>query len=195
MADRIILVRHGRPDLATRGMLSCSGFRQWCEDYDQAGVVEDPDMPDAIRKLLHTGETHCSDLPRAIDSARALGASSLCINPLFREAGLPVLILPLVRLPVGMWLILARLLWMLGYQRHCESGPDFDARVDEAARLLQQAVEQQGLVVLVGHGFFLHRLAARLTRGGQNPAERRWRRLERHGGSFWGVQVMQRTHL
>ena len=57
-----------------------------------------------------------------------------------------------LRLPALTWIILARLLWGLGYSPYSHSQLDARNQVQQAAEFLEQESIEMGSIVLVGHG-------------------------------------------
>jgi broad specificity phosphatase PhoE len=87
--------------------------------------------------------------------------------------------LPLpLRLRFSIWVLWARLFWLLGLHSGCESFLDARRRARTAAERLQELAEKHGSVMLVGHGYFNSMLAIHLRRlGWHGPrlnAPRHW---------------------
>jgi broad specificity phosphatase PhoE len=82
---RIILVRHGRPAIATGPRTSHHGFRDYIDAYESAGLDPESVPPEELQDLV--GEltaVFTSDKPRSQDSARALAPNAeLIADPLF----------------------------------------------------------------------------------------------------------------
>ena len=122
---RIILIRHGQPAIALRPRTSHREFHAYMDAYDAAGL--DPASPppreltDLVGELSHV---FTSGKPRADESARLLAPhAELIIDPLFAEAPLASPRIPLLRMTVAKWAVVARILWHLGYNRGIENYP------------------------------------------------------------------------
>ena len=99
---RIVLVRHGQPDVPDPGKIRAGQLGAWIETYHVSGLAPGQLPPQATRKVAaRCTRVLCSDLPRSVQSAWALGVASIHErNPLFREVGLPYAFVPLLQLPV-----------------------------------------------------------------------------------------------
>lgn len=150
---KIILVRHGKPKMPPASFIKASEFGQWIRAYDMSVLDEQQGIPEALCSLMSDCQTVvCSDLPRSIASAQLLGQQVRQQDAVFREAELPYFCLSVIRLPVDVWLVLFRLLWLFGFSKHGESYRESKIRAYQAAQLLQQLAIRHGSVVLVGHG-------------------------------------------
>jgi len=91
------------------------------EVYRAANIVDTP--PQASREALQgIGAVLCSDLPRARQSAHALELGDKPVaESLFGEAQLPHFRQGRIRLPVEVWWIVLRLLWLAGFSRNGEA--------------------------------------------------------------------------
>jgi broad specificity phosphatase PhoE len=112
-----------------------------------------------------------SDMVRARESAALLapGAPELT-SPLLREVDLPIPgWLRWLRAPVGGWIVLSRMAWMMGATEPGPSAESFRAalaRAGEAAGWLAGLAAQRGDVLAVTHGGFRRLLAPALCRRG-----------------------------
>jgi broad specificity phosphatase PhoE len=165
---RIILVRHGRPHLPLRPRTGHHGFRDYIDAYEAAGL--DPEsMPprelaDLVKELDHV---FSSDRPRAHQSARALAPrADLQVDPLFAEAPLASPRIPLLKMRVPKWAVVARLLWHAGYHPEIEDYLTARDRACRAADILVDKVRDGGAAVLVAHGYFNAMIGRQLRRRG-----------------------------
>ena len=92
-------------------------------------------------------------------------------DPLFREAELPDLPAWALTARPTTYFAIARVLWMLGRKRNCESRTDFHKRVDAAASLLIRAANDHAAVAFIGHGWFNRALAKSLQTKGFAPTQ------------------------
>jgi broad specificity phosphatase PhoE len=165
---RIILVRHGRPHLPLRPRTGHHGFRDYIDAYEAAGL--DPEslppreLADLVKELEHV---FSSDRPRSHQSARVLAPhADLRVDPLFAEAPLASPRIPLLRMRVPKWAVVARLLWHAGYHPEIEDYPTARARACRAADILIDKVRDGGAAVLVAHGYFNAMIGRQLRRSG-----------------------------
>jgi broad specificity phosphatase PhoE len=179
---RIILVRHGRPALPLRPRTGHDGFRDYIDAYEQAGL--DPEslppreLSDLVKDLDHV---FTSDRPRAHQSAQALAPhATLKVDPLFAEAPLASPRIPLLKMRVPKWAVVARILWHAGYHPEIENYRTAKHRAGEAADILMDKVREGGAVVLVAHGYF-NAMIGRLLR------QRGFTRAGAHRVRYWNA--------
>lgn len=172
----ITLLRHGRPDLAPT-VTSARGFADWVAAYDAAGIAADSLPPATARQLAAaSASVVCSDLPRSLTSAAALGVSAHHADPRFRELAMPAAGWRWPALSARLWAVLFRLLWLAGWRAAGRPGETVESctegrqRADRcAARLIELATA--GPVLFVGHGSLNWLIARRLRRAGWQSAD------------------------
>ena len=183
---RIILVRHGRPALPLRPRTSHSEFRDYIDAYEQAGLdpesLPPQELSDLVKELDHV---FTSDRPRAHESAKALAPhAELQADPLFAEAPLASPRIPLLRMRVPKWAVMARILWHAGYHPEIENYRRAKHRANEAAEILMSRAQSNGAVALVAHGYF-NAMIGRVLR------KRGFRRLGSHRARFWNAVIYE----
>ncbi len=168
----ILLARHGRPALGTRKPTSSASLRILARRYDEAGIRRTPaPSADLRRQAATAGIIVCSDMRRALESARALDRTRDPLSDrIFREAGLP-LVSPLpLALSFDAWIVIARVAWFLGWSAGGESVSHARLRAHEATRRLINLSAAHQSVMLIGHGVFNALIAVELRRRGwQGP--------------------------
>jgi broad specificity phosphatase PhoE len=175
---RITILRHGAPDFEWRRSVKGSEFRSLEREYDSAGVVGSP--PEEILDLVpHHKCIVCSDLPRSIQSAKALGVEAIhCASAVFREMNIPYFDNTPVKMPLKYWVVLLRSLWFLGFAKNTESISVAKARAKKASEKLMELADEHRSVLLVGHGFLNHYVAKELLgnnwTGPRNPGRAYW---------------------
>lgn len=194
---RIILVRHGRPAIALRPRTGHHGFRDYIDAYEAAGL--DPDslppqeLADLVKELDHV---FTSGRPRAHESARALAPhATLTADPLFAEAPLASPKIPLLKMRVPKWAIVARVLWHVGYHPEIENYRKAKHRAGQAADILigklreseGAAAGKSSAAVLVAHGYF-NAMIGRILR------QRGFTRTGAHRVRYWNAVVYQWEH-
>lgn len=165
---RIILVRHGRPDLPLRPRTSHHGFRDYIDAYEAAGLdpqsLPPQELSDLVKELNHI---FTSDRPRSHQSARALAPhATLEADPLFAEAPLASPRIPLLKMRVPKWAVVARVLWHAGYHPEIENYRKARHRAAQAADILTEKIRDGGSSVLVAHGYFNAMIGRQLRRRG-----------------------------
>ena len=181
---RIVLIRHGRPDIATDPRTSHAGFRTYIDDYEAAGLDPKSAPPEEIQDLVKELDAiYTSTKPRATDSAKALAPhAELIADPLFAEAPLASPRIPLLRMKVPKWAIVARILWHAGYHPEIENYRKAKHRAAEAANILMKRAGVQGVSALVAHGYFNAMIGRELRRRG-------FRKSGAHRVKFWNAVI------
>lgn len=159
----ITLIRHGRPECAQRPSISRSEFQGWLASYAVSGIKDVAGDAECREFVDRASVVLCSSLPRAVQSAEALGAKDLTIDAVFEEASISVPALP-IRASTVTWATLGRLHWCLGGDSE-ESLLLCRRRVNEAANRLTEAATM-GNTLLVGHGWLNGMIARELARRG-----------------------------
>ena len=186
---RIVLVRHGPPDVTPdeRRPIAGTDLGQWYRRYNDVGLAPLSSPPETLREAA--GVAGCivaSDLRRAIESANLLaGSNQVHLDPDLREVGFPEGLNASTRLPPGMWVMIARAVWLAN---RCDCDESKGAARQRAVRLadrLGDLARAHTSVVAVGHGWFNLFVGRELRRKG-------WRgpRLAPHG--YWASAEYER---
>ncbi len=165
---RIILIRHGQPNLPLRPRTSHREFGDYIGAYEEAGLdktsLPPEEIADLVKELSHV---FTSGRPRAHESAALLAPhAELIIDPTFAEAPLASPPIPWLRMRVASWAVVSRLLWHLGFHPGIENYNQSHARAVRAADLLISRVTEGGAVALVAHGYFNAMIGRQLRRRG-----------------------------
>jgi broad specificity phosphatase PhoE len=179
---RIILVRHGQPALPLSPRTGHHGFRDYIDAYEAAGLdpasLPPQELTDLVKELDHI---FASDRPRAHESARALAPhAELEADPLFAEAPLASPRIPLLKMRVPKWAVVARVLWHAGYHPEIENYRKAKHRAARAADILMDKVRDGGSAVLVAHGYFNAMIGRQLRRRG-------FTRTGSHRARYWNA--------
>ena len=183
---RIILVRHGRPAISTDHRTSHRGFRDYIDAYEAAGLDPGSAPPEELQDLVkELDAVYTSDKPRSQDSARALAPNAeLIADPLFVEAPLASPRIPLLRMGVPSWAVMARILWHAGYHPEIENYRRAKHRAVEAADILIARAREDGVAALVAHGYFNAIIGRELRR-------RDFRKTGSHRARYWNAVVYE----
>jgi broad specificity phosphatase PhoE len=187
MPMRIILIRHGRPHIATAPRTSHREFRSYIDDYEAAGLDPESMPPEELQDLLsELDAVFTSERKRSVDSARALAPhAELIADPLFAEAPLASPPIPLLKMKVPKWAVVARILWHAGYHPEIENYRRAKHRAVQAADILVKRAHQDGAAALVAHGYFNYIIGRELRRRG-------FRKSGSHRAQFWNSVVYAR---
>lgn len=184
---RVILVRHGRPAIPTTLRTSHDGFRRYIDAYEEAGLDLNSAPPEELLDLVKgLNAVHTSFSPRAQDSARTLlPEADVIADPLFSEAPLASPRIPLLKMKVPVWAVMARLMWHAGYHPEIENYRRAKSRAAAAADILVgRAYSGDGEAILVAHGYF-NAMIGRVLR------KRGFRRTGSHRVRFWNVVIYE----
>ncbi len=183
---RIILVRHGKPAIETSPRTSHHGFRRYIDSYEEAGLDPASAPPDELRDLVNgLDEVFTSGSPRAHDSARSLlPEAEVIADPLFGEAPLAAPRIPLVKMKVPKWAVMARIMWHAGYHPEIENYRRAKHRATQAADILIERLQANGAAVLVAHGYF-NAMIGRVLR------KRGFRKMGSHRARFWNAVIYE----
>ncbi|MBV9332011.1 MAG: histidine phosphatase family protein [Alphaproteobacteria bacterium] len=177
-----MLIRHGRPALPTNPRTSHKGFRSYIDDYELAGLDPESVPPVELMELAkELGHIFTSAKPRAAESARALAPKAeIVADPLFAEAPLAGPRIPLLRMKVPKWAIVARILWHAGYHPKIENYRRARQRALQAADILIARARGGQPAVLVAHGYFNAMIGRELRRRG-------FKQTGTHRVRFWNA--------
>ena len=185
---RIVLIRHGKPNVGRGRWISHKKFQDYIAEYERAGLHPDNPPPAWLVELTRQARRiYASDRPRAEESARALAPhAELSLSSVFMEAQLKSPRLPLVRMKPPAWAVVARLAWHAGHHGGIEDYRDAKDRAEKAVDMLADTARQDGIAVLVAHGYF-NAIVGRMLR------KRGWQRFGgRHRAKFWNAVVYER---
>ena len=177
---QIVLMGHGKPKIDTRRRLNAAEFGVWVEQYNAAGIdIECQPPREAVAQANQCAFTVCSNLPRSLESANALGAEHIGVySPTFREMDIPHAAWRFPTLSLQAWLVFFRLAWALGYSANAESFKSAKARARSCAEQLANLASIHGTVLFVGHGSLNWFVARYLKRMGwlsaDNPPKKYW---------------------
>ncbi|NQY89813.1 MAG: phosphoglycerate mutase family protein [Colwellia sp.] len=179
----IILIRHGKPTSADNPIIDASEYTRWIRRYNFSDIAKDS-RPEKINDNYKSFYIVSSDLKRAIHSANIyVEKSPEVTNKLYREMEIPRYKLPF-QLTAWHWVYLSRFLWMIGCKGSFESFKQAKQRAELATNQLIEIAQQQGKVVLFGHGYMNRYIRKLLIHQG-------WH-LKSKSNAYWGVTNLVR---
>ncbi|CAO95643.1 histidine phosphatase family protein [Erwinia tasmaniensis] len=181
----ITLMRHGKPHRSLTGRRSALAMAQWCDAYDLAEICDKP-TDSSLRLAAQADIIVTSPLPRARSSLERLGKTASRIDSLYSEVALPVIPLAFPTLPPFVWLLLLRVIWLLGYSGKVESYAQAKQRAVKAAGRLSE-LAQHGNVLLMGHGIMNKLISRQLRKLG-------WRGEKHAGSRHWSSAVYRKIN-
>lgn len=185
---RIILIRHGRPAIDVAPRTSHGGFRTYIDDYEAAGLDPTSAPPEELQDLIkELGAVFTSGKPRAHESAKALLPNAeLIADPLFVEAPLASPHIPLLKMKVPKWAVVARILWHAGYHPEIENYRRAKSRAIAAADILMRRAREDGRAALVAHGYFNLMIGRELRHRG-------FTKTGSHRAQYWNAVIYERA--
>jgi broad specificity phosphatase PhoE len=185
---RIILIRHGRPALPAAPRTGHHGFRDYIDAYEDAGLDPDSAPPEELQDLVsELAAVFTSAKPRAQESARALAPEAeLIADPLFAEAPLASPRIPILRMKVSKWAVVARILWHAGYHPEIEGYRKAKHRAAQAADILATRARSDGAAALVAHGYFNFLI-------GRELRQRGFHKSGSHRAKFWNAVIYEKA--
>jgi broad specificity phosphatase PhoE len=187
LPKRIFLIRHARPDVSKKGLFSQEAANNYISDYDAAAVEEFVLEQETI-PFKEIDKVYCSTLPRSQLTAKAIFGESvqLKIDSVFREFERRIFSLPLLKLPIKLWLVSARILWFLGFNnKDIETFKEAKQRARSCAETLVSDATVHHTTVLVAHGLLNNFIRKELESMG-------WQTIRNGGHRYLSVTVMQR---
>jgi len=182
---QIVLVRHGKPE-KNSASIHASQIQDWVQQYNSADLDNSSKPPAPLLAVAKLSDVvFSSDLKRSQQSAQLLTTTTQPGLAIYREVDLPNLRFPSPKLSPSTWVALFRLLWLFGLSKQCESFPKARKRAQFAASQLEQAAQQYGSVMLVGHGLFNRFIAKVLVK--QN-----WLGPSSLGNQYWDYAIFKK---
>lgn len=173
----ITLLRHGKPSLELKGRLKANEFKQATKAYAKSGIQDYP--PEKLKQRFNSLYVVCSDLERSIQSATRLGLNNIHLSDkLFAETDIPYFNQSYFKMPIIVWLVVFRIMWLFGFKRNGESFSQAKNRAKQAANRLIVLAQENEKVILVGHGLMNRLIANHLRQnnwqGPVTPGKKYW---------------------
>ena len=184
---RIILVRHGEPDMEGYTSGKDGSYGEWLKKYNAAGINKRKKPPVELMKTIEKFDVVASsDLKRAVDSAQLIVKNKVIMrNPVFREFELPDSKKKYPKFTPGIWSFIFRLLWFVGYSNKSENFLDAKKRIKLSAEKLTDLANKHTEIVLVGHGLMNRFIGIELKKTG-------WKKKKKRGTGYWSYSEYTR---
>ncbi len=181
---RITLLRHGKPEFVARSVGPHNPPSAALQTYESSDVQEPP--PASLQALSKSPGIFCvtSQLKRARSTARLLTADTAIATELLNESELPHPKRLYIPLPWNVFLLIYRLLWLIGYRRNCPGRNQDQTRARLATEYLVNQATLHNSVLAVGHGIMNRMISNELRRAG-------WVVVEKNGTGYWSVITLQ----
>lgn len=181
---QIILMRHGKVDIDYSQKICSEELQLWVDDYDHTPILKTSSPGEDVKSFADNADVVLtSTLRRAKDSANLLGVKVSEESILFNEASIPQANIPLLKLRPKKWLMILRLLLLLGLGKQDTSLKASKKQAKEAAQKLLTYSKEHRTVLLVGHGgmnWLIHKV---LLKEG-------WRLNHKPSYQHWGITVL-----
>ena len=146
---RIGVVRHFKVDYKAKRMMSSDDFEEYVNNYDNSSVIENKiDLEYNI-----WDKCYCSDLKRAVITAKSIYDKKLEITNLLREVKMYPVKKTHLKIPSFLWSISSRIAWKLNHVSQLETATDTRKRAKEFLDKLDLNSDKN--ILIVSHGFFL----------------------------------------
>ena len=152
----IVIYRHAEPLVSANEVISGRDFPLWVQRYNESEIRVNA-IPRNEEEIVYT-----SNLTRSIETGRIIGRS-IVEEPLLREAEIPMIRFPPIRLKAKYWLIMARFFWFSGLHTGCESFFDMKSRIKRIVDMFEARLQEKNRVVVVGHGLINRLIKEELT--------------------------------
>ncbi len=184
---KITFVRHAKVDMDSSKSITAKMLKSWEEAYNNAPIIKDFPQDETLHKVFDEVDYILSStLRRTQDSIVLLGNSVDESNALFNEAQIPILHGHFVKLKPTSWLILFRLLSLVGFGRWAVTLKETKIQAREASMVLLKLSEEHDKIVLVGHGVMNWLIRKELLASDwQNEGK------DAHGN--WGMTVLSKV--
>lgn len=183
---QITLIRHAKVNIDNAKKINAYALQKWVKEYDVAPIHNKSLPSDATITLAKSADVVLtSSLKRAIDSASVLGLEVHEKNELFNEAAIPEVSIPYLKLKPKVWLVILRVLLILGLGKKNNSLKASKAQAKQAAQRLIAMSKEYKHVVLIGHGGMNWLMAKALLKEG-------WVLEGKGSYENWGVSVFRK---
>jgi broad specificity phosphatase PhoE len=181
---QIILIRHAKVDIVDRGKIDAASLKSWIEVYDKSDIDAESLPSQKTKELVDNADVVLtSTLSRTIDSAKVLDVNIYENNAVFNEAGIPDVNIPFFKFQPKRWLVIVRVLSLLGFAKLNKSFKTSKLQAEEGSKRLLELSKEHDSVVLIGHGAMNWLLRKVLVKEG-------WTLEADHCSENWGVTIL-----
>ena len=180
---KLILIRHAKVLLDTTQKISSSQMNTWVEAYNKAPIDTTLPSKEVIEHIKGANIVLASILSRTADSLALIGVEPREKIPLFNEIDLPKAKGTWLKLSAKTWLIILRLVMLLGFGKKSKVYQEAQQKAKLASKYLIVLAKEHERVALMGHGGMHWLVGKELNALG-------WKCVEQGGGSKnWGYKV------
>lgn len=180
---QILFIRHAKVAMDSSTPICSASLKAWEEAYNHAPITGMPEDEELSQKVRDADYRLCSTLGRAIASMELLGASVDEKNPLFNEAAIPALQGRWLTLKPTHWLVVFRILSLLGIGRWARMLQQSRRDAHKGAQRLLELSQEYETIVLMGHGVMNWLIRKELQKQG-------WKREGKESHGNWGTTLL-----
>ncbi|RUS46225.1 histidine phosphatase family protein [Cohnella sp. AR92] len=125
-------------------------FTRWVEQYDQGAIRSVP----LASSDIEWDVCYCSPLSRATRTAAFLFDGPLIVSDHLREIGIHAVSGARIRMPLTLWLGLARLAWLFSHRSQVEGKKNVRLRAERIIDEIERRYPSSN-VLIVSHGAFM----------------------------------------
>lgn len=153
---KIGIVRHFKVDYHPKKMMNSKEFQQYVIDYDNAEIIKN----EIDLSSSKWDKCYCSDLKRAIITAKSVYSEELEVTDLLREVQMYPIIDLNIKIPSFLWSIASRIAWKLDHHSQMETKSNTIMRAKNFISKID--INKDRDILIVSHGFFLLTLVEEL---------------------------------
>ena len=184
LVKRIVFIRHAKVNMDSSKAIYAKALKQWEESYNNAPIHQDIKPDESLVVIVHSASyVLSSTLRRSLDSLSMLSVVPDEANPLFNEAAIPKLKGSVIKLKPVHWLLLFRILSLLGIGRWARTLKATKSDAHKAAERLIEISKEHQEIVLMGHGVMNWLIRKELSKQG-------WRSKGKERHSNWGSTIL-----
>jgi len=182
---KIILIRHAKVLIEDSAKISASQMQAWVDSYNVSSI--DPSLPknEVIMLIKNADTVLASSLSRTRDSLKVIDVVPMEQNSLFNELDLPKTKGEFLKLRPRFWLIMLRVLMLLGIGKHNHTFKDAKERAKEASEYLAKLSKKHDTIALMGHGGMNWLIGKELDSCGWSCVQKR------EGSKNWSYKVYE----
>jgi len=148
----ITLIRHAKVLAKEDERLYASQIPKWIEHYNTAPIDKSLPKDGVIDQIRSADIVVVSRLSRTHDSFALLGVEPNIVDSVFDEAEVPFGKIPFIKLYPKQWLVVLRLMMLVGVGKGSSSLKASKSRASKAAKELNLLAKSKQNIALMGHG-------------------------------------------
>jgi len=181
----ITLIRHAKVLADESQKMYASEIPKWVEHYNLAAVDKTLPNDAVVNQIKRANLLLASSLSRTHASLALLGVEPSETDAMFDEAEVPLGKIPYIKLYPHQWLVVLRLMMLVGMGKGSSSLKTSKSRASKAAKHLMASAQTEEHVTLMGHGGMNWLIGKVLEKEGWMCIE------EKNSSKNWGYKVYE----